>query len=290
LELTVYADILFVVNFTMDYLALYVTSFIMKLKFSVTRGIIAALFGGLYGVVSVALGLGGVINLVVTVISGAIMCLMVNGFLTLNMYLREMMVFLVSNLIIGGGMTALYAAFNSLGAAKHLLIYGEVESVEEQLPLALFAVGAFFITVILALFGRSFSKRKSVGTVDVTLKYGGRTVHISAIEDSGNLLTEPLSGQPIIIISRHKAESVLEARFIKLILDMKTDNAGYPIGRIRFLVCNTVTGKRTMGIFKPDNITVNGCAVSAWIAVAESDSFGELKTADGLVPSELINL
>ena len=50
----IYADILFAVNFSMDFLALYIMSFILKLSFSIKRGIIAAGIGAVYGVVTVA--------------------------------------------------------------------------------------------------------------------------------------------------------------------------------------------------------------------------------------------
>ena len=50
----IYGDVLFVINFCMDFLSLYISGKLMHMKMSRLRLIIAATIGGIYGVVAVA--------------------------------------------------------------------------------------------------------------------------------------------------------------------------------------------------------------------------------------------
>ena len=44
--------------------------------------------------------------------------------------------------------------------------------------------------------------------IPVTLSYGGRTLRVVALRDTGNTLTDPLTGEPVLILSPHCAEAL----------------------------------------------------------------------------------
>ena len=93
-EQTIYADILFAVNFSMDFFALYVTNFMLKLRFSLKRCIISAILGALYGVVSVVTELGFAVGLLATATVGTVMCIILNGYSGIKLLVKEITVFL----------------------------------------------------------------------------------------------------------------------------------------------------------------------------------------------------
>lgn len=285
MEQTVYADVLFAVNFSMDFLALYITAFIVKNKFRLKRGIAAAAVGGLYGVFAVVIDMGMLMTALFTLISGVIMCLILSGFADHASFIRKLLVFLVANLAIGGGMTAVYNLFNKSGVSQKLLIYGELSSVNEQLPLMLFAIGGAALSVIMLLFGRSIAARKRVSTASLFIEYERSSVELKAIVDTGDMLVEPLSGRAVAFISRGAAERLLPDRLLRLLVDMESSAGAYPVGRIRFLVCETIGGKKTVGAFKPDTVRINGKEVVAWIAIA--DGITALSDDGAIIPAEL---
>ena len=290
MEQTIYADILFVINFSMDFLALYIMAFILKMKFVLKRGIVAASIGGVYGVISVVMNMGNIGTVISTALTGIMMCLVLCGYQKLSLLVRQMVVFLISNLIIGGGMTAIYSAFNSFGAAQKLLIYGEIESVEQQMPLALFALGSVVVAVIVLLFGRVLMMRKRCGDLEVYIEYQGKGLKCSGFEDSGNLLTEPFSGLPVMLVSRDMAEELLSEETVRLLAELNVGSKSYPVERIRFMVCNTVAGKKYLGAFKPDVLSVNGVKVAAWVAISDNTSMKALDGCGAIVPSELVHV
>ena len=80
MEQIIYGDILFLVNFSMDFLALYITAKLMKLKFKLSRGLISASLGSTYGVISVCIPIEIVASFIITAGVGLAMCFILNGF------------------------------------------------------------------------------------------------------------------------------------------------------------------------------------------------------------------
>ena len=289
MEQTVYADVLFAVNFSMDFLALYVTDFLLKLKFNVKRCVLAAMIGAIYGVVSVTLQLGTFWSLLSTGVVGFAMCLLLNGFVGLKMLTKEMVVFLCANMIIGGGMTVVYGYFNAHGGADNILIYGNPETVEEQLPLAIFTVASLVITLIAVIFSRGISKNASVKRAVLEIEHKQKNIKVTALVDSGNLLTEPISGLPVIIIQKDVAQRLLDGIILETLTALTVPKLGNPSEKIRFILYESVSGKGMMGVFKPEKIMINGVASDCWVAISNK-SDGRLNIIDeAIVPLSLVN-
>ena len=63
MEQVIYADVLFAVNFSMDFLSLYLTGKVFRARMRPVPLTLAAGIGALYGTASLFLGPGGRINL-----------------------------------------------------------------------------------------------------------------------------------------------------------------------------------------------------------------------------------
>lgn len=289
MEQIIYGDVLFAVNFSMDFLALYVTSFILKIKFCVKRATVAAIIGGVYGVISVIINSGMLSSIIFSGIIGIVMCITLNGFISLRFLVRELIVFLATNLIIGGGMTVIYEFFNKHGGADNILIYGQFETVEEQLPMFLFILSSFVVAIVLVCFGRGISRHGNMRLVSLRIEHRGRTSDITAFSDTGNLLTEPLSGQPVILLRTEVAQKLLDNNVYRLLTTMTADSVECGGEKIRFILYETISGKGMLGAFKPDVILINGIPVSGWVAI--SDNVGKKNDAisEAIVPACLVN-
>ena len=273
----------------MDFLALYVTDFLLKLKFSKKKCAISAVIGAIYGVLSVVMKLGDGSGLLATAAVGILMCFVLNGFQGAGLLLKECAVFLSANMLIGGGMTVVYEYFNAHGGADNILIYGSSETIEAQLPLAIFIVAAAAVSVVLLFFTRGISKNVSVKRTTLRIEHHGKRLSLSALSDSGNLLTEPISGLPVIILRKRAAYRLLEPALIDLLTELRGIEGVGANERIRFIPYETVSGKGTLAAFKPDCITVNGISVSGWVAVSDKLSGKINGNDDAIVPSALVS-
>ena len=91
-------------------------------------------------------------------------------------------------------------------------------------------------------------------SADIEVRAGGGTARFRAWVDTGNRLTEPLSGQPVLIVSRGLIDRVL------------------PQAGFRRVAYGSVGGGGTLACFRPDRIYITRAgrrrrAPDAWIAV-----------------------
>ena len=112
----VYADLLFLINFSMDYLCLYICARVLHRKMSLVKMIIAASIGGIYSVISLLLGLGGILSLTVDVAVCVAMCAIVFAEKTqrVSSTLLCSFLFVGISMMTGGAMTAIFNLLNRL--------------------------------------------------------------------------------------------------------------------------------------------------------------------------------
>ena len=182
METVLYADVLFLINFSMDYLSLYAVSRLLALPSRAWRMLAGAGVGGVYGVLSVVLLWQGILGAVLTFL---ISCGMV--LITFDLcddgrgFLRAVFSVWGIGALIGGFMTMFSGVFD-----------GDVSYVTTaDIPVATLAV---------FLFVRMAVRRGGGGYAEVSFDYGENTYTGRALIDSGNLLTDPLSGLPVVLI------------------------------------------------------------------------------------------
>lgn len=249
----VYVDMLFLVNGGMDALCLCLTARMLHRSLPLWRLASAAVMGGVYGVLALFIEVAAPAALVIDVAVCLAMCCMAFGrrrlWLTGGLYL------LVS-MVMGGVMTALYHWLNRAGAAALL------PSGEEGLSSIAFLLLAMIGGGVTFLWGRVFRKAESRRETAVTLSitYGGKTVTLSGMIDSGNLLTDPVGGLPVIAVKREAVES-LWSPSLKAFLAAPALTAEslshIPEGRrLRLIPTDTATGAGLLVAVLPDEITL----------------------------------
>ena len=282
MQQVIYADILFVINFSMDFLAFYILSYILKLPFKKGRMFLSAAIGALYSVCEVVVHND---NIPIAIVVAALMCFIGFGKSGLGAFARQLIGFISVNFLLGGGMTAIFSVFNAMGHEQKLLIYGELNTVGEKLPFSYFVLGFAVISILSLLFAGIYSSRADRKKVSGKITYHGNTEEFSLLCDSGNLLTEPLSGDPVIFLS--------ENAFLKLcgkgtLTAVKSADASFmksDTKNIRLIVYETVGGS-DMGIcLRPERVKVGGKDVKAWITMGNRSNYGE---SEGIVPLSLV--
>lgn len=283
MEQIIYADVLFLIDVSMDFLALYITAFVLKLKFRTANCIPAASLGAVFSVISVILRAESLIASIAVSIAMCFIAFLGNRLLKIA---EAILMFYFSNMLLGGAMTAVFNLFNNLtDSDKDMLIYGEVNTVSSNMPVAVFLVGFVLIFVAVKILMRIFSKVPANVPFEIYVQMDVKADIITVIEDSGNLLTEPISGEPVIFL---KESTVRRLSGDETVSALKMQCGLYTYknrGKIRVVVFKTVSGSDMCACIKPRKITVNGKDCAAWIAIGKSISRGDI---DGIVPSSLV--
>lgn len=188
--MTVYVDVLFLVNFSMDLLALYGAGAVLGRKKQSPRLLAAALLGGAYGVAEVLL--------LIEPPWGTVLLLSVSLFMVGIAYGRHgffslYIVFVGAEAFLGGIMTLAYTV-----ASRYLGEWGTAErGGAVSTPGFLFALT---VSIVIGLAVHKTLDRAGHGVSEVRATVGGRSFSFSAVCDSGNLLKDPLTDTPVILL------------------------------------------------------------------------------------------
>ncbi len=247
----VYVDVLFLINLGMDALCLTLTARLLHRKISLLRLWIAAAVGGVYGVAALFLEIPPPVAWLADLALCACMCLVAMG--GVRLWLTTGVYFL-SSAVMGGAMTALYSLFNRMGVAS-LLPNGEDGGT--ALVLAVLAGLGWLLTLI---WGRIFRKAEAerAAEVELTVCIGAQRVLLKGMIDSGNLLTDPIGGAPVIAVKReamsgmlsHELQHVLEETPLRTEALLSLPEAS----RLRLIPTETATGSGLLVAILPDEV------------------------------------
>lgn len=188
--MTVYADAVFVLNFSVNYLLLRASARLGGAAIRKRRLLCGALLGAVYAVTVYLPGLRWLSSLPVKLLCAAGMIVLAFG--------RRRSAFRLAAVF--GGMTLVLC-----GAVYgvEILKGGKVRWRAD----ALFYPVTFF-SLLLTAAAVSFATRLLLpkltfdanSVLPVTLRLGGKTVRLSALRDSGNTLCDPVSGEPVLTV------------------------------------------------------------------------------------------
>lgn len=247
----VYVDILFLINGCMDALCLALTARLLHRTLSMGQLIIAAILGGVYGAAALFWEVGSLTAWLLDVGVCLLMCLIALG--RQRLWLSGG-VFLLSSMVMGGVMTALFHWLNRAGLAQRLP-QGE-EGVSSVAFLLLAVLGGLFTLLWGRVFRRSESRRAV--SVKMTVALSGQSVTVMGMIDSGNLLTDPMSGTPVIAVDREQIAPLLSEPLWGLLQESPVPFARLTEvpegGRLRLIPTKTATGEGMLVAIRPDEI------------------------------------
>ena len=280
MDQTVYLDLFFLINLSMDFLGLLLTAKLLSRRLSVKRAIMASVFGGVYACVSLVLLLEGIVGLLADIFACGVMGIIAVPKRKFREILFFSVVYSAVSILLGGFMTVAFTIFNKIGLDK---LFGYDEG--GGISVWLFALLALISGVVSLVGGNIFKKNSSRREGEVCISYGGKSVLLHALVDSGNFLKEPISGKKCI---------VADIDSIKEIFPRGTDRSNWQSNdalaeRIRVIPVSSVNGKGMLYAFRPDSVRVNmgkgWCETDVYIAV--SDLKSNAGGACALIPSEI---
>ena len=97
--------------------------------------------------------------------------------------------------------------------------------------------------------------------VPVELALDGKRVHLTALLDTGNTLTDPLTGAKILVAGPEAARALLG-----LGEEALRDPAGHFRTGMRLIPCATVGGQGLLLAVRCDAVRINGRSAGRWVA------------------------
>lgn len=187
----IYADILFLVNFCMDTVCLLLAGRLCGQRLRFYRIFIAAALGGAYGFLPSIAEMSPALSVAAGVAAEAVICFAAFGFGDIKRFALTAAAFIGSCALTGGLITALYGIAAN-GGGKDMF------SSVQPLSFALICIASAFAAAVYLFACRVKLKTRCA---EVRFTAAGKTMRVNLLADSGNLLTEPFSALPVVIVS-----------------------------------------------------------------------------------------
>ena len=196
---TVYADILFLINFIINIILLKITSLFMKSKPSALRLTLASSLGSIYAVFMFFPKISFLyvfpFKLVVSVIMIKIIFPKAR---TISIIKSTAIFYLVSFTFAGILLSLIY--FGSFSKNLSPKVHNGIFYFDISLTKLLLASAICYI--VLSFGGTIYKRNKIMGIRRLSIALSGRICEMAALSDTGNLLKDPISKAPVIVADK----------------------------------------------------------------------------------------
>lgn len=215
----IYLDVLAAVNLAMDYVILLATARLAGEYCSRGRILAGASIGAVYAALSVLPGLSAMATLPVQAVAGAAMVRAVFGKREYAVLARLVFLFWLVSFAFAGGALALGRVSDAwffAGGGYYI-----------DVPFRVVALAAAVCWVLTGLifrgqFGHGGVRRT---TETVTMAFAGQRQAFELLVDSGNDLSDPASGRPVLVLDRKAAARLLPPEVAVPLTRLGEDNA-----------------------------------------------------------------
>lgn len=254
----VYADLLFLVNFSMDFLCFFITARLLHRPFRVLRSILASAMGGVYSIVILFMNFKLLPEFIADLGFCILMCLCAVGIKgkRIGEFFFYTSVYFGVSMGTGGCMTAMYSLLNRMD-----LPLSSVKDNPDGISVWLFGLLALVSGIVAMIGGKLFKNASSTEISTVNITYGGKTASLRGMIDTGNMLKDPISGKPVIIIDKRSLKELMPEETITKAMNgdalgvIRENNEN----KIRLISVKTAAGSSIACAFVPQRITVDTC-------------------------------
>lgn len=259
--MTIYVDIIIVENLIMNLIILYATGLILKIKVSFFRLLLASLIGAIYAALQYISNMKILSNITIKTFLSIIIIWVAFHPQNMKKMFKQLLLFYLTTFTFGGVATYLIYVLKPQNIIiKNGMYVGTY-------VLKVIFIGAILGTGIL-LVSFKISKNK-ISKKDmickILIKLNGKEITLNTMVDTGNMLREPITGNPVAVVEKNSlydvlpkeilnnTESILGGDFGKIPEDIKQEY----IPKLKFIPFSSLGKQNGMLIgIKPEKLKV----------------------------------
>lgn len=257
LKTVVYADILIIINFLMNYLLLRANAILTDQPFKSVRLVFSSFIGSLFSLIIYIENIPSFVNTLIKILYMTVLLLTAFKIKSIKIFLKHFFTFFSVNMIFGGIMLALNVfLFPETSLYNNGIVYFDIDI----LTLTVVSVICYLMINLI----NGFIRNKTPHGCNYTIRifYKNKFTQGNALYDSGNKLCDCFSGKPVIIVDK---------KFINNITEEKIES----MKNYRLIPFSTINGNGTIPAFMADKveIVISGKTYSAnkiYIGITEN--------------------
>lgn len=259
--MTIYVDIIIIENLIMNFIILYATGLILKNKISFWKLLLASLIGAIYSALQYMYNTKILSNIIIKIILSIVIIIIAFHPQNIKKMFKQLTLFYLTTFTFGGVATYLIYVLKPQNIIiKNGMYVGTY-------VLKVIFIGAILGTIILIV---SFKMSKNKITkkdmiCKVSIKLNGKEVILDTMVDTGNMLKEPITGNPVVVVEKNSlydvipkeilnnTDSILGGDFEKIPDDIKQEY----IPKLKFIPFSSLGKQNGMLIgIKPEKLKV----------------------------------
>ena len=189
----------------MNYIILFATGYILKIKRKHFRLIISSLLGGVYSILSY-MGIVGIYsNIIVKIILSIVIIYISYSPKTIKTMLKELLFFYLITFVFGGCAFALLYFIKP----EEVFIRNGVLIGTYPIKIAMLGglVGFMILSLAFYIIKTKLNKKNIFCTIDIF--FNEKIITTKALIDTGNMLKDPITNIPVIVVEKEKLENIL---------------------------------------------------------------------------------
>lgn len=239
-----YADVLFIINFSMDFISLWISAKLLSLKRLAWRFALSAALGAFGATVMTALGFEGIVEWLCALALSVAMTLIAFGFGSAKSLAGRSLTLWGIGSLLGGAVTAIC----SLGGR----IAYESASGATKTPWGYIAAGVILVWAFVRLIRPKLGAR----TAAIVISFGEKRVETRGLVDTGNLCTDPIGGDGVIFITSPLAARLFGEKNAALLTALRPDELpGEYHSRVRLVPAKGIGKSGICAAVVPDLVT-----------------------------------
>lgn len=261
-DMTIYADILVLINTYVNYFVLLATCAFLRTPRRFLRLFLGAVVGGVCSLVILLPQKNELISMLCQLSIAVLIIFITFGFDYLHIFLKRLASFFLVSFLFSGSVYFIYQIFkpNRL-IINNSVIYFDISTIE----LILGSAAIYAVIIVVRTLNGGFAKndRKKV---KMTIEHNGKRVEFSCLIDTGNMLRDAFTDMPVAVVD----SSVSRCLMIDL-NNLSEDTIKQ--NKLRYIPYNTVGNEGLMPVFKPDCVLLDGRRVDNLLIGVSSHKF-----------------
>lgn len=209
--MTIYIDIVLIENICMNYIILFASNYILKEKVRHVRLLLSAFLGAIYAIITYMQLLKVYSNIIMKIILSIVMVYIAYKPKKIKKLFKQLILFYLISFVFGG------CSFALLYFVKPQEIIMKNGMYVGTYPLKIAILGAIvgFVIAVIAFKIVKTRLRKNDMFCKIKIFLEEKSVEIIAMLDTGNLLKDPISRMPVVIVEKEIIEKIFPSNILE---------------------------------------------------------------------------
>lgn len=208
--MTIYIDIILLENLCMNYIILFATAYIMKLKINHIKIVVSSTIGAIYSIMLYMQILPIYSNLIAKIVLSIVMVYIAYMPQNIKKLIKQLILFYLISFAFGGCAFALLYFIKP----ENIIMQNGVYIGTYPIKIALLGgiVGFVITYVAFRIIKNKTSKNNIIYPLEI--KINKKTISLNALLDTGNMLKDPITLMPVIVVEKEKLYSFLPTEIL----------------------------------------------------------------------------